>query len=255
MIVVTHNSAIADWPTGWSVCARGQWCPTSATPNPLRRQRWSGEGRGAVSLLARKMRRDVRARRGQFAAVVVTVFLGLVLFALSYDAYANLKASYRRVFDITHFADFTVSGGDTACDPRRRGAAAGRVGELRTPDRRRPRARGRPQARSGGWSAFPRPDSRPIDGVIVLDGTYLSPARDTGVLVEKHMAEHFELRPGDRLEVLGSDGWLTVDVLGKAASAEYLWPAPSRQEILASPDDFGVLFVPEPLLDSCRRRR
>ena len=66
-----------------------------------------------MTLLTRKMRRDARARRGQFAAVIVTVFLGMALFALSYDAYSNLKASYQRVFDITHFADFTASGGDT----------------------------------------------------------------------------------------------------------------------------------------------
>ena len=33
--------------------------------------------------------------------------------------------------------------------------------------------------------------------------------------------------------------------MGRAASAEYLWPAPSRQQIIASFDDFGVLFADE----------
>ena len=89
----------------------------------------------------------------------------------------------------------------------------------------------------------------PIDGVIVLDGTYLSPAKPDGVLIEKHMAEHFGLRPGARLEVLGASGWRPLTMLGKAASAEYLWPAPSRQQVLVSADDFGVVFAPEALLD------
>ena len=201
-----------------------------------------------MSLLARKMRRDVRARRGQFAAVVVTVFLGLVLFALSYDAYANLKASYRRVFDITHFADFTVSGGDTGAIL----AAGGRLPGVSASHGRRiadDPVRVAGHKLLGRLVGLPASAQPPIDGVIVLDGTYLSPARGTGVLVEKHMAEHFKLRPGDRLEVLGSSGWFTVDALGKAASAEYLWPAPSRQQIIASADDFGVLFVPDTLLD------
>ena len=34
-------------------------------------------------------------------------------------------------------------------------------------------------------------------------------------------------------------------VLGVVASAEYIFPAKSRQELFSLPDDFGVLFVPE----------
>src|SRR5665648_557241 len=83
---------------------------------------------------------------------------------------------------------------------------------------------------------------------MVLDGAYLSASRPDGVLVEKHMAEHFGLGPGATLEVLGASGWRRVTVLGKAASAEYLWPARSRQEVLVSSNDFGVLFAPESLL-------
>ena len=201
-----------------------------------------------MSLLARKMRRDVRARRGQFAAVVVTIFLGLALFALSYDAYANLKASYQRVFDITHFADFTASGGDTTAI-----LAAGRAlpGVSTAYERRIADVAVRVGDHKllGRLVGLPAGEQPPVDGVIVLKGTYLSPDRGDGVLVEKHMAGHFGLRPGDRLEALGAAGWRPVVVLGEAASAEYLWPAPSRQEILASQDDFGVLFVPDPLLD------
>jgi putative ABC transport system permease protein len=203
--------------------------------------------RPPVKLLGRKMRRDARARRGQFAAVIVTVFLGMALFALSYDAYANLKASYQRVFDITHFADFTASGGDTQAI-----LAAGRavpgvatVGERRVADVP-VRVDGRKLL--GRVVGLPVAGQPPIDGVMVLDGSYLSASRPAGVLVEKHMAEHFGLRPGATLEVLGASGWRRVTVVGEAASAEYLWPARSRQEVLVSADDFGVLFVPEPLL-------
>jgi putative ABC transport system permease protein len=201
-----------------------------------------------VSLLSRKMRRDVRARRGQFVAVVVTVFLGLVLFALSYDAYVNLKASYQRVFDITHFADFTASGGDTAAIVAAGESAPGvsaayerRIADVavRVGDRKL----------LGRLVGLPAGGQPPVNGVIVLEGTYLSPDRSDGVLVEKHMAGHFGLRLGDTVQVLTTNGWRPVVMLGEAASAEYLWPAPSRQEIFPSQDDFGVLFVPDALLD------
>ena len=41
----------------------------------------------------------------------------------------------------------------------------------------------------------------------------------------------------------------TLRVSGVAASPEYFWPAKSRQEVLVAPDDFAVLFVPEPLAE------
>ena len=53
--------------------------------------------------------------------------------------------------------------------------------------------------------------------------------------------EVFGLEPGDTLAVATVDGWADVEVLGVAASPEYLWPAKSRQEILILPDEFGVV--------------
>ena len=46
-------------------------------------------------LLRRKVLRDLRRRRSQIAAVAVTVFLGILLFAANHDAARNLDASYR----------------------------------------------------------------------------------------------------------------------------------------------------------------
>ena len=59
------------------------------------------------------------------------------------------------------------------------------------------------------------------------------------------MADHFA--PRSRRHGRGAAGRRDVDRPdggGRRASAEYLWPARSRQEVLTLPDDFGVLFVP-----------
>jgi putative ABC transport system permease protein len=61
-----------------------------------------------------KLWRDLRRRRAQFAALAVTLFLGIALFATSYDAFLNLQASYQELYARTHFADLTVTGGDLA---------------------------------------------------------------------------------------------------------------------------------------------
>ncbi len=202
-----------------------------------------------VSALNRKLLRDLAARRGQLAAVAVTIFLGVALFAASYDAYQNLTASYDRLFVETHFADMQLAGagaqdlrakvdaldGVTATETRRVADVPLRIGSSTLLGR----AVGMP---SGGSPA--------IDGVIFLEGQALAPTEPNGVLVDRHLADAFGLTVGDTLEMsLGTES-KTVTVRGIVTSAEYLWPARSRQEILVPPDQFGVLFVPAAMLDA-----
>src|SRR5690606_18336925 len=61
---------------------------------------------------------------------------------------------------------------------------------------------------------------------------------------EQHLYDHFGLSPGETVEVLGPSGeWEEVTVSGSVVSAEYLWPARSRQDPITLPGDFGVLFT------------
>ncbi len=201
-----------------------------------------------MKVLRRKLWRDMGARRAQFLAVIVTIGLGLTLFALSYDAYRNLLASYQRVFDLTGFADHTIAGGDTKAIVNAGEAVPGveTVIERRVADVPL-RLDGRKLL--GRVVGLPASAQPPINGVLVLDGDYLTPGEAGGVLVEKHAAEHFGLTPGSALDVLAADGWRALEMVGKAASAEYLWPARSRQDVLPSADDFAVVFASEALLD------
>ncbi len=67
-----------------------------------------------VSLLARKLVRDTRRQWVQFAAVALTLALGVAVFGAAYDSYHNLESSYAHVYDRLAFADVTVTGGDTS---------------------------------------------------------------------------------------------------------------------------------------------
>ena len=53
------------------------------------------------------------------------------------------------------------------------------------------------------------------------------------------------LSAGDRLEVHDGSAWRSLPVVGVASSPEYIWPARSRQELITSAGNFGVVFVPE----------
>ncbi|MCB0828100.1 MAG: ABC transporter permease [Solirubrobacterales bacterium] len=198
-----------------------------------------------MRVLRLKLRRDMRRQRSQFLAIGVTIFLGVVLFGASYDAYRNLDASYQRAFTEYRFANLTITGGDTGTIAAKARVADGvEAVEART------------QAdlpfQTGDTKLLGRVVGLPVAGqpavnrVDVEAGDYLSPGRPDGVLVEQHTAEHFDLSPGDSLTVLDQSGAPhRVTSVGTAASVEYFWPARSRQQVITSPDDFGVLFAPE----------
>jgi putative ABC transport system permease protein len=200
-----------------------------------------------VSVLRTKLLRDLMGRRWQVAAVLLTVVFGVMLYAASYDAYLNLERSYQRTYDRLVFADLTVAGGDVATVAAEAGRTAGVAAVQRRAQADVPFRLGEGQRLLGRVVGLPAAGQPAVNQVDITSGTYLDPADEEGVLVEQHMADHFGLVPGDALEVLLGDRWVSVTVLGTAVSPEYLWPARSRQEILTTADAFGVLFVPQPL--------
>jgi putative ABC transport system permease protein len=199
-----------------------------------------------VTPLTHKLVRDVGRHKAQFIAVVVTIFLGVTLFAASYDSFQNLKASYENTFTEFRFANLTISGGDTT----QIGADAQQTAGVESVQLRTVTD---VPIRVGDVKMLGRMVGLPVDGqpqvnqIKVLEGGYLDPERPEAILVEQHMADHFGLRPGDPFEVLDTGRWRAVTVAGVISSPEYLWPAKSRQEIFVAPDDFGVIFGAEEL--------
>ncbi len=200
-----------------------------------------------VALFFRKLRRDVGRQRGQFAAVIVTIFLGITLFGASYDAYQNLRASYDKTFEKLSAADLTVSGGNSAAivEAARQTTGVDKVATRTVAEL--PLQIGDANKLIGRVVGMPVDTPPAVNRVEMLSGDYLSSNRPDGVIVEQHMAEHFNLTVGQQLVISGSAGDQTVTVIGTAASTEYLWPVRNRQEIFPSPDEFGVLFIPEML--------
>lgn len=197
-----------------------------------------------VSILWRKLLRDIRARRGPFLAVAATSLLGVALFGATYDAYQNLLASYDEMFARTSFADVVAVGGASEAIAH---AAAARDAVAATSVRRVADV----PFEIGGHKLLGRvvegSDQSAVDRLVMLSG-HGAPLADDEVLVEQHMAAEFSLGPRSTLRVLGAGGWMDVRVAGVVASAEYLWPARSRQEVFVLPTDFGVVFAGAELL-------
>jgi putative ABC transport system permease protein len=199
-----------------------------------------------VSVLRIKLRRDLLRRKAQVGAVMVTIALGVMLFGASFDAYRNLEASYRRTYDRLALADLTITGGDSRAIAERASTTSG-VTAVATRSQADLPVRVRDQGLFGRVVGMPTSGPPAVDALEVTEGTYLSPDRPDGVIAEQHLADHFGLHPGDTVSVSTGSGFEQAELVGVAVSPEYLWPARSRQEIFTTPDDFGVLFVPEEL--------
>lgn len=199
-----------------------------------------------MKTLRTKLRRDMRRQRGAFIAIVVTIFLGVTLFAATFDAFRNLDSSYQRAFTEYRFANLTVSGGKVGTVAKRAQAATGVETTQERVQVDLPFEVGRDKL-LGRVVGMPAGHQPAVNRVEVQQGSYLERRYPGGVLIEKHMAEAFDLAPGDRISITGASGPRRVDVLGVVASPEYFWPARSRQEVFAAPEDFGVVFAPEHL--------
>jgi putative ABC transport system permease protein len=194
--------------------------------------------------LRTKLRRDLARQRGPFLAVALTVLLGVALFGASYDAFRNLQTSYDRVFGSLAVADVWITGGDTEAIAA---AAAGVEGVELVATRVEADLPLRIDGHKVAGRVVGLPGEPRVNDISVTDGQ--RPGDGRGALAEDHLAAEFDLSAGDTVEVLAHGVWTEVAVTGKASSSEYLWLARNRQEIVALPSDFGVLFVPSGLAE------
>ena len=199
----------------------------------------------ASRTLRTKLRRDIRRQWSQFAAIVVTIMFGVALFGASYDAFRNLQDSYDNLFVRLDSADLWIIGGDTEAIASEAAATDGVAAVITRIQADVPLRIGGLDKLRGRIIGVPAEHQPSVNGLLLLAGDHTLTGTDA--LAERHLFDHFELEVGDTVEALpvGSSAWMDLRVTGQVESAEYIWPARSRQEIVTLPDDFGVLFVSE----------
>jgi putative ABC transport system permease protein len=208
-------------------------------------------------MLRHKLIRDLLRQRWQIAAVVVVTLLGTGLFTASYLAYQDLRDSYHAIQVRTHLADMTL---DMTTVTTSQAAQIARLPGVADAEQQLVLdlpvifpARGGTSATqtdsglvTGRLIGIPLGTQPHLDQLVLTAGSY--PTRRDEVVLERHVASHFGMRPGTSFQIVLPSGRVTVRVVGIGVSAEYLWVARSRQDVMPSPAEFGVIFAPRPLL-------
>jgi putative ABC transport system permease protein len=210
-----------------------------------------------IENLLRKSVRDLRASLAQTTALIVIVALGIASFVALIGAYRDLGTSYNHTYEQLHFADatFSVQAAPQSVVAQVAGvdgvaAVTGRLivdGGLELPSGVSGADGGQIRSRLIGLP----PDHPPqVNDLLVLDGRYLGSNDSQVALLESHFAKVYHLGPGDSVTPIVNGQKISLQVIGVAASPEYLIVSPSKQEIMPSARTFAVLFVPLPELQS-----
>ncbi len=201
-----------------------------------------------MSMLHRKLRRDVWHARGQLGAIALVLACGVALFVALRSMHGYLRYRQAAYYREARFADLFVQvtraprsvaaqarllPGVTQVEPR---VVATAVLDLP----------GRGDPATGLLVSLPRDPGRMLNAVVLRRGRLPAAARADEVLLSDAFARANGLGPGDSLGAILHGRWEWLQVTGTAISPEFIYEIPPGGGSLF-PDNrhFGVLWLPE----------
>ncbi len=199
-----------------------------------------------IGVLHRKLLRTIFRSWGQSLAVIAVVVCGSACYITIYSAYLNLRLTRDTYYAQCHFADFEIML------ERAPAAAVFKIAEI--PGVRHARARivrdvnvdieGVDEPRIGRIVSMPNPRAPVLHDIVVTEGRYFEPGAQSEVIVNDRFAEANGLQLGDRIHVSMEDKKYPLRIVGLGLSAEYVYMIRNVQELVPSPERFGILWVP-----------
>ena len=193
-----------------------------------------------------KLLRDVWKGKIQYGAVSLIIFLGISIFICCYEAYLNLNMSYNTFYDRLNMADYWIS-----VDGISRNAvkdmneiagveAYGRIVEDLFIDMGGENG----EKISGRVISLPENKMPVVNMLEVEAGNYFSQSSGREILVERHFADYYNLKPGNWLTLEHAEVKASYRIRGIVMSPEHIWVVKSAQEPMATARTFGVIFMP-----------
>ncbi len=183
--------------------------------------------------------RDFKAQKWQFLAVTFLVFLGVALFSGLYSSYLNIEATYKKFYHETNFEDLGIEFNPAPKELVKKvkaisgvKAVVGRLTAYATMD---------VEGRGVQLKLVSIPDENSkVNSVYLVEGVY--PQRNE-VLILKKFADLNRISAGETIHIEVNGKSYALRVSGTAYSPEYVLIA-ERTNVLISPKDYGILFVP-----------
>jgi putative ABC transport system permease protein len=201
-------------------------------------------------VLARKLVRDLRQRKGALVALVAIVAVGVSVFVSMSAVYKDLDGARQRYYSRQLLADFTV-------DMKRAPQWTTEVIES-LPNVKGVRGRiqqkvlvelkGRVRPLPGIALSLPAHRKSIINGIMMRSGTWFSDAEAHEVILEHQFAQANQLEPGNRIKVLLLDKQHDLLVVGTAMSPEFVYLVPPGGGLSPDPAGYAVMYLPKKFL-------
>jgi putative ABC transport system permease protein len=205
-----------------------------------------------VTVLHRKLLRTLRGQWGQSLAVVAVVLCGIASYIAVYSAYLNLQLTRDTYYRQYRFADFEIQL------ERAPETAALKLEEI--PGVRKVRGRivrdvsvdvpNVDEARVGRLISMPIPRRPVINDIVLRAGRYFEPGAQNEVILSERFAQENDLQVGDTIGISIEQKKYSLNIIGLGLSPEYVYVIRNVQELIPSPDRFGILWVPEDFAES-----
>jgi putative ABC transport system permease protein len=197
-----------------------------------------------VSVLDRKLLRDLWSMRAQVLAIMLLVGSGVAVFEMSMSNYLTLRDMQSRHYHRERFGDLFVSvkrapleaaanlsliDGIAVVEPR----IVQAVRALREDD---------PMSVAGTIVSLPKDGQPRLNRLRLVKGRWIDPAKPDEIIINEAYADARKVLPGDRLRVILNGRIHTFTVAGIALSPEYIF---SSRSGLPLPDDrvFVAIWV------------
>lgn len=202
-----------------------------------------------MSVLARKLRRDLRRMAGQVLSIALVVASGIAVYLACVSTYRSLVQTKEAYYRRTAFADVfaPLKRAPKAVAARLAAlpgvaAAQVRVAQEATADLGDPRGPASLQV-----LGLPADPAGGLDRLTLRRGRWPEPGRDREVVASEAFAQAHGLGDGSPLVVVLQGRKLRLQVVGRALSPEFIYPIRPGEFL---PDDrrFGVLWMGEEAL-------
>jgi putative ABC transport system permease protein len=193
-----------------------------------------------------KLLRDIWKGKLQYGAVALIIFLGVSIFICCYEAYLNLNMSYNAFYDRLNMADYWISVDGisrNAVKDMSKIAGVEAYGRI-VNDLFIDMGGENGEKVSGRVISLPENEMPSVNMLEIEAGNYFSQSSGREILVERHFADFYNLKPGDWLTLEHEQVKAAYRIRGIVMSPEHIWVVKSAQEPMATARTFGVIFMP-----------
>lgn len=202
-----------------------------------------------MSVLNKKLWRNIISTRGQFLAVTAVVAVGIALYIAMTTAYANLDRAQKEFYRQDNFADYyfqTIKAPEEIT--RQITALPGVIAATGRIQQDVPVIKGDGSRADARLTSYSLPMEGQVNLLTVLSGRLFEKYPQGGrveVLLDPEYAAANHLAPGDTVNIVAEGREIPLTVVGAATSPEFVYPMKDGASLIPEPKEFGIFMIPQ----------